>query len=98
MTVKKVKNIALTIKLVAFGIGFSDAGESIFWFMGRPAGAILFCVFLILTLLEKEMALLDQELRAEQEEMEKSLRSTARLHKNSYKEHGAPVLTTAILH
>lgn len=57
----KLKNIFLTIGLIAFAIGFSDMGESVFWYLSRPVGAILFMLFMILNLLEKETALFDQQ-------------------------------------
>lgn len=59
----KTKNIFLTISLLAFAIGFSSVGESIYWDMCLPVGAIFFMLFMIFNLLEKEAALLDQQNR-----------------------------------
>ncbi len=59
----KTKNIFLTLSLVAFVVGFSDPGESALWSVGLPVGAILFCLFMIFNLLEKETALLDDQNR-----------------------------------
>ncbi len=59
----KTKNIFLTLSLAAFAIGFSDAGDSIFWDTARPIGAILFMLFMIFNLLENESALLDEQNR-----------------------------------
>ena len=61
MNIIKTKKIALTLSLIAFAIGFSDAGESTFWYMGRPVGAILFAVYMIFMVLEKESLLLDKQ-------------------------------------
>jgi hypothetical protein len=97
MNLKKVKNIALTISLVAFAIGFSDGGESIFWYMGRPVGAILFAVFMIFTVLEKESLLLDKQRVAANKDIGKSLGGSAP-QKSSNKENCAPALTTATSH
>jgi hypothetical protein len=97
MNLKKIKNIALTISLVAFAVGFSDAGESMFWYMGRPMGAILFGVFLIFMVLEKESLLLDDQQLAANKEIEESLGDSVP-QKSSNKENGAPVLTTATSH
>lgn len=57
----KLKNIFLTTALIAFAVGFSDVGESVFWYLSRPVGAILFMLFMIFTLLEKEAALFDDQ-------------------------------------
>ncbi len=62
----RIKTILLTVSLVAFAIGFSDGGESTFWYMGRPLGAVFFILFFILTLLEREYDLLDEQNRAEE--------------------------------
>lgn len=59
----KPKNIFLTFSLVSFAIGLSGVGESIFWDFCLPAGAILFCLFMIFNLLENETALLDEQNR-----------------------------------
>ena len=63
MNVTKAKNIALAISLIAFAIGFSDFRENMFFWMGRPVGAIAFIIFFIFALLEKEYALLDEQER-----------------------------------
>ena len=98
MNIKKVKNIALTISLIAFAIGFSDGGESMFWYLGRPVGAILFAVFMIFMVLEKETALLDEQQRAEKKGIEKFLGTATEFPKSSHKENCAPALTTATSH
>jgi len=56
----KLKHICLTISLLAFTVGFS-AGDSIYRGVGLPIGAILFGLFMIFSVLEKEVALLDGE-------------------------------------
>lgn len=98
MNIKKVKNIALAISLIAFAIGFSDGGESMFWYMGRPVGAILFAVYMIFMVLEKETALLDEQQCAAKKEIKMYLGTATASPKNSNKENCAPALTTAILH
>lgn len=57
----KLKNVFLTISLVSFAIGFISTGESIFWYLGLPVGAIFFGLFMIFMILEKETALLDEQ-------------------------------------
>ncbi len=56
---KKTTKTLLTISLVMFALGFTD----ILWGIGRPFGAIFFGLFLVSKLLEKEVALFDQEQR-----------------------------------
>ena len=58
----KLKHICLTVSLVAFTTGFSP-GDSIYWGFGLPVGVILFGLFMIFSVLEKEVALLDDEKR-----------------------------------
>jgi hypothetical protein len=55
----RTTKILLACSLAAFALGFTD----ILWSMGRPVGAILFGLFLISKVLEKETALYDQEQR-----------------------------------
>ena len=59
----KLKHIFLAASLVAFAIGFKS-GDSVYLGAGLPAGAILFGLFMIFSLLEKETALLDEQNRA----------------------------------
>lgn len=59
MTTKN--RIFLTAAVIAFAIGMSDLAENIFFYMGRPVGAILFIVFMISQFLQKEVALYDKE-------------------------------------
>jgi hypothetical protein len=56
----KTTKILLAISLVAFALGFTD----ILWGFGRPVGAIFLGWFMIFKLLEKEMALFDEEQRS----------------------------------
>jgi uncharacterized membrane protein YtjA (UPF0391 family) len=58
------KYIFLTLALVEFAIGFSGLRPTIFVDLGLPLGAILFGLFLITQILEKESALLDEQNRA----------------------------------
>lgn len=98
MKVKNVKNIALATSLVAFAIGFSEGGETMFWHLGRPVGAILFAVYMIFMVLEKETALLDEQQRVAKGKIEGSFGIATRLQKSSHKENCAPALTTASSH
>ena len=68
----KIKNIALAISIAGFVIGFSDLRENIFFWLGRPVGAIGFIVFFICALLEKESALLDEQERLRLAEIKSS--------------------------
>ena len=61
MNVKQAKYLALTISILGFVIGFSDLQENIYFWLGRPVGAICFGIFFIFTVLEKEFALFDEE-------------------------------------
>lgn len=57
----KFQNIALTLSLIAFAIGFSDAQDNIWFYAGRPVGAILFAVYMVFAALEKVTAEYDRE-------------------------------------
>ncbi len=52
------------LSLLAFAIGFSHARSNVFFDLGFPLGAILFILFLVTQLLEKESALYDEQNRA----------------------------------
>jgi hypothetical protein len=58
------KHIFLTLALVEFAMGSSDLRSTPLFFLGPPLGAILFGLFLIAQMLEKEPALLDEQNRA----------------------------------
>ena len=60
----KPKLIFLILSLVEFAIGFSNARPNVFFYLGLPIGAILFGLFLIAQVLEKESALYDEQNRA----------------------------------
>jgi hypothetical protein len=97
MNVKKVKNIGLAISLLGFAIGFSDLRENIFFWLGRPVGAIAFIAFFIFLLLEKEYAIMDEQDRARFATLNFKTNS-APASKGSNKEIRAPALTTAVSH
>ena len=92
----KVKNIALTISILGFVIGFSDLQENILFWLGRPVGAIAFIVYFIYMVLEREYAVLDQQNREEKREIEAVTKKPSS--KSSNKENCAPALTTATSH
>jgi hypothetical protein len=54
-----LKKILFACSMISFVIGFNDLGKAPQWDLGRPLGAVLFILFLIVTLLEKETALYD---------------------------------------
>jgi len=58
------KHIFLTLSLIEFAIGFSNARPTTFFYLGLPLGAVFFGLFLITQMLEKESALLDEQSRA----------------------------------
>jgi hypothetical protein len=96
MNVKTAKIIALTISGLAFAIGFSDLQENMFFWLGRPVGAIALIAFFIFMLLEKEYALMDEQEHAMRANFKIKMNSTAS--EGSNKEICAPALTTAALH
>jgi len=49
--------LLLSLSLISFAFGFTD----ILWGVGKPVGAILFGLFLIFKVLEKEAALFDKD-------------------------------------
>jgi hypothetical protein len=57
----KLKHLLLGVSLTAFAIGFADVGTASQWGLARPLGAVFFILCLIVMLLEKEMALYDEE-------------------------------------
>src|SRR5947208_813846 len=94
----KPKNIFLAASLAAFAVGFSDGGESTFWYMGRPVGAVLFVLFMIFMFLEKETMLLDEQNRAAMAQLNKSFRPNisgcnSRLERNADPGYGSVVQT-----
>jgi hypothetical protein len=86
----KVKNIALVLSLAAFAIGFSDAQENMWFYSGRPIGAILFMIFMVFTALDKVTAEYDQE--------HQTLSSSSTAEQVKTKENRAPALTMASSH
>ena len=63
MKVKNIKWLCLIIAIVSFAIGFSDFQENIFFWLGRPVGAIALIVWMIFMILEKESDILDEQER-----------------------------------
>jgi hypothetical protein len=57
----KIKNILLVLSLATFAIGFSDLQENLFFWMGRPVGALLFGIYMIFVVLEDATNLYDQQ-------------------------------------
>lgn len=60
----KWKHIFLTLSLIELAIGLSNARQNTFFYLGLPVGAILFGLFLIAQVMEKESALYDEQKRA----------------------------------
>ena len=63
----KLKYIFLAVALIELGIGFSDAQPNIFFYLGRPVGTILFGLFLITQVMEKESAAVTEQNRGPQQ-------------------------------
>ena len=59
----KWKYVFLSLSVLEFAIGFSHARPVVLVDLGLPLGAILFILFLISQLLEKESALYDEQNR-----------------------------------
>ena len=59
----KLKHIFLTLSLIELTVGLSDARPNTFFYLSLPAGAILFGLFLITQVLDKESALYDEQQR-----------------------------------
>jgi hypothetical protein len=93
----KLKYIFLTLSLIELTIGLSNARQNVFFYLGLPVGAILFGLFLITQVLEKESALYDEQNRApEPAHMPGEVRSQQ--FSISKEVAHNPVLTTANLH
>jgi hypothetical protein len=60
----KWKHIFLTLSLIELAIGLSNARQNTFFYLGLPVGAVLFGLFLIAQVMEKESALYDEQKRA----------------------------------
>jgi len=61
---KYLPKIFLTAAIAAFVIGASELGENVFFYMGRPVGAIFFVLFMIFQFLQTETALYDHQQKA----------------------------------
>ena len=92
----KPSQIFLITSIVTFGVGLLDPGESVFWFMMRPIGAVLFMLYFIFQLLDKEVALLDEQERKKMELLSRHIQQPAPI-KPSPARSSRP-LTTAALH
>jgi hypothetical protein len=77
-------------------IGFSDAQPNIFFYLGRPIGTILFGLFLIAQMMEKESALYDEQNLATEPSKPWDVRQQAA--SSRQKSAHAPALTTAHSH
>jgi len=94
----KWKYIFLTVSLTGFAAGFSGMQPAILSDMGRPVGAILFGLFLIAQVLEKESALLDKQLAAEKSQRASTPNKRSGGLSDLQEGLTAPVLTTARSH
>jgi hypothetical protein len=74
-----LRKLLLSGSLTALAIGASGFGTASQWGVALPLGAVLFILFFIVTLLEKETVLYDAEHRQKQAEVESpaSVRSLA---------------------
>lgn len=66
-----LKKTLLTGSLIAFAIGFSDYGEAAQWGLGRPLGATLLALALIVMFLEEATANYDLEEQRKMAALEK---------------------------
>lgn len=57
----KLKNIFLAASVLGFAVGF-NSGDSVYLGAGLPFGAILFGLFMVFSVLEKETALFDKQI------------------------------------
>jgi hypothetical protein len=60
---RKTPKILLISSIVILGLGLLDWQESYFWYALRPIGAILLLEYIIFQLLDKEVALFDEQER-----------------------------------
>jgi hypothetical protein len=60
---KHLPKIFLALAVISFVIGATDLAENMFFYLGRPVGAISFILFLIFQFLQKETALYDADQR-----------------------------------
>jgi uncharacterized membrane protein YciS (DUF1049 family) len=60
----KWKHIFLALSLIELAIGLSNARPNTFFYLGLPVGAILFGLFLIAQVMEKESAVYDEQKRS----------------------------------
>ena len=61
MPMIRSKFVFLTLSLVALAIGFCNVGQNVFVYLGLPVGAILFGLFMIFQVLEKESTLFEEQ-------------------------------------
>ncbi len=88
----KSKYILLTGALVSFAVSALDLGSTVLVDMGRPVGAILFGLYMIAQVLEKESAILDEQLAEEKAHQNAAKNSRGR---NLQEGLTAPALTMA---
>lgn len=62
----KLKNVFLTISLTGLALTICDRQPTVLSYMFLPVSAILFGLFMIWTVLEKESALFDEQNRDEE--------------------------------
>jgi hypothetical protein len=60
----RLKYVFLTLALIELAIAFSGAHPGTFFYLGLPLGVILFGLFLITQIFERESALLEEQNRA----------------------------------
>jgi hypothetical protein len=60
----RMKYIFLTLALIELAIGLHNPRPTTFFYLGLPLGSVLFGLFMITQVLEKESVLLDEQNRA----------------------------------
>lgn len=93
----KPKYILLTLSLIELTIGFSNARQNTFFYLGLPIGAALFGLFLIVQFLEKESALYDEQRRVS-ERAPKSSEGQKQTLPSRQEVASDPALTVALSH
>jgi len=90
----KPKYMFLTLSLIELTVGFSNAGQNAFFYLSLPVGAILFGLFLVAQVLEKESALYNEQ-KCAAEALGGTQKAQARPVSTQPKVAHDPVLTTA---
>ena len=67
----KTSKISLAVSIIAFALGFTDAGSNFGWGILKPISAVAFMVFFLTNLMAKEVAIYDAEERVKRKELDR---------------------------